>query len=114
VAWVLQPVEAGRRDGRQRRDEHRLADQHLLRGHAHRHQPRAGYSYGSQPIPDSEVLLNILAPGVGEQHLTFGFSKMISKTQEVSFAVMRAFSHAVKGANPLEVPGLRAPAVAAR
>ena len=25
---------------------------------------RAGYSYGSQPIPESEVLFNILAPGV--------------------------------------------------
>jgi long-chain fatty acid transport protein len=69
---------------------------------------RAGYSYGSQPIPDREVLFNILAPGVVEQHLTFGFSKLISTTQEISFAVMRAFSHAVKGANPLEVPGLQA------
>jgi hypothetical protein len=28
--------------------------------------------YGSQPIPD-QVLFNILAPGVEEQHLTFGF-----------------------------------------
>ena len=53
---------------------------------------RTGYSYGSQPIPDSEVLFNILAPGVVEQHLTFGFSKMISNTQEISLAVMRAFS----------------------
>jgi long-chain fatty acid transport protein len=68
---------------------------------------RAGYSHGGQPIPSSEVLFNILAPGVIEQHLTFGFSKMISKTQEISFAAMRAFSHAVKGANPLEVPGLQ-------
>jgi long-chain fatty acid transport protein len=69
---------------------------------------RAGYSYGNQPIPDSQVLFNILAPGVEEQHLTFGFSKMINDTQEISFAVMRAFSHAVKGANPLELPGLQA------
>ena len=68
---------------------------------------RAGYSYSSQPIPDSEVLFNILAPGVEEQHLTFGFSRLIGKTQEISFAVMRAFSHAVKGPNPLEVPGLQ-------
>ncbi len=68
---------------------------------------RAGYSYGSQPIPDSEVLFNILAPGVEEQHLTLGFSKRINGRQEISFALMRAFSHAVKGANPLEVPGLQ-------
>jgi long-chain fatty acid transport protein len=69
---------------------------------------RAGYSHGKQPIPKSEVLFNILAPGVMEQHLTFGFSKLINGTQEISLAVMRAFSHAVKGANPLEVPGLQA------
>ena len=31
---------------------------------------RAGYSYGEQPIPDSEVIFNILAPGIVEHHLT--------------------------------------------
>jgi long-chain fatty acid transport protein len=66
---------------------------------------RAGYSYGSQPIPQSEVLFNILAPGVQEQHLTFGFTKAIRATQEISLAVMRSFSSHVSGANPLEVPG---------
>jgi long-chain fatty acid transport protein len=30
---------------------------------------RAGVSHGDQPIPDSEVLLNILAPAVIETHL---------------------------------------------
>lgn len=68
---------------------------------------RAGYSYSSQPIPESEVLFNILAPGVEQQHLTLGFSKLIKGTQEISLAVMRAFSTAVKGPNPLEVPGLQ-------
>jgi long-chain fatty acid transport protein len=65
---------------------------------------RAGYSYGEQPVPTSEVLFNILAPGVIEQHLTAGFSKAFG-TQEISFSVMRAFSNNVLGANPLEVPG---------
>jgi long-chain fatty acid transport protein len=68
---------------------------------------RAGYSYGGQPIPDSEVLFNILAPGVIEQHLTFGFSKLFNGTQELSLAVTRGFSKKVRGANPLEVPGLQ-------
>ena len=31
---------------------------------------RAGYAYAKQPIPESEVLFNILAPGVIEQHVT--------------------------------------------
>jgi len=68
---------------------------------------RAGYSYGKQPIPQSEVLFNILAPGVMEQHLSAGFSKAIKATQEVSLAVTRAFSKKVTGPNPLEVPGLQ-------
>jgi long-chain fatty acid transport protein len=68
---------------------------------------RAGYSYGHQPIPESEVLFNILAPGVQEQHLTFGFSKLIRGTQELSLAVMRSFSKKLTGPNPLEVPGLQ-------
>jgi len=68
---------------------------------------RAGYSYGKQPIPASEVLFNILAPGVEEQHATFGFSKLLGGSQEIGLAVMRAFSHAVTGPNPLEVPGLQ-------
>jgi long-chain fatty acid transport protein len=68
---------------------------------------RAGYSYGQQPIPDREVLFNILAPGVIEQHVTFGFSKLVKGTQEISLAITRAFSKSVTGANPLEVPGLQ-------
>jgi long-chain fatty acid transport protein len=65
---------------------------------------RAGYSYGEQPIRESEVLFNILAPGVIEQHLTFGFSKIFSG-KEITLAVTRAFSKSVVGPNPLEVPG---------
>ncbi len=68
---------------------------------------RTGYSYGSQPIPDSEVLFNILAPGVIEQHLTVGFSKVVKGSQEISLAITRAFSKKVTGPNPLEVPGLQ-------
>jgi long-chain fatty acid transport protein len=68
---------------------------------------RAGYSYGKQPIPGSEVLFNILAPGVQQKHLTFGFSKLVKDTQEISIAVMRSFAQKVTGPNPLEVPGLQ-------
>jgi long-chain fatty acid transport protein len=34
-----------------------------------------------------------------------GFSKRLGSKWEVSFALMRAFSHAVDGPNPLEAPG---------
>jgi long-chain fatty acid transport protein len=68
---------------------------------------RGGWSHCGQPVPESEVLFNILAPGVVENQLTLGFSKVLSDTQQISFAVMRAFQAKVTGPNPLEVPGLQ-------
>jgi long-chain fatty acid transport protein len=66
---------------------------------------RAGYAYAKQPIPESEVLFNILAPGVIEQHITVGASAKVGEKSTVHFAVVRALSHSVTGPNPLEVPG---------
>ena len=68
---------------------------------------RGGYSHCGQPVSGSEVLFNILAPGVVENQVTVGFSKVLGDTQEISVAVMRAFEKKVKGPNPLEVPGLQ-------
>lgn len=60
---------------------------------------RAGYSHGNQPIPDSEVFFNILAPGVMEEHFTVGFTKKYdSGHQEINFAAIYAPEHSVKGA----------------
>lgn len=66
---------------------------------------RAGYSYGKEPIRSDDVMFNILAPGVIEQHASVGFTKAISKTQDLSFSLVHAFSKSVSGPNPLEVPG---------
>jgi len=65
---------------------------------------RVGYSYGKQPIPSSEVLFNILAPGVIQEHATFGFTKLLANGHEISFAAMYAFPKEVKGTNPMEAP----------
>ncbi|MBL7127974.1 MAG: outer membrane protein transport protein [Ignavibacteria bacterium] len=65
---------------------------------------RGGYSYGKQPIPDSEVMFNILAPGVIEQHITFGLSKVVCNN-EFSIGFMYALNKEVSGANPMEAPG---------
>lgn len=60
---------------------------------------RAGYSHGNQPIPDSEVFFNILAPGVMEEHFTVGFTKKYDGGhQEINFAAIYAPEHSVKGA----------------
>jgi long-chain fatty acid transport protein len=66
---------------------------------------RAGYSYGEQPIPESEMLFNILAPGVIEQHLTFGVSKYVGSGQEITLALSRGLSKSISGPNTLEIPG---------
>jgi long-chain fatty acid transport protein len=66
---------------------------------------RAGFSYGEQPIPESEVLFNILAPGVIETHATFGFTKLFGDSHELDFALMHGFEKNVSGPNPLEAPG---------
>ncbi|MCB1631382.1 MAG: outer membrane protein transport protein [Pseudomonadales bacterium] len=63
---------------------------------------RVGYSFTDQPIPSSEVLFNILAPGIMEQHFTAGFTQRIAESSEWSFAVMYAPEKTVRGANPLD------------
>lgn len=62
---------------------------------------RGGVSYGAQPIPDSEMMFNILAPGVQEWHLTTGFTHNLSKKDDLSFAFMYSPSKTVSGPNPL-------------
>jgi long-chain fatty acid transport protein len=63
---------------------------------------RAGISVADQPIPNTETMFNIIAPGVIETHATFGVTKSIGSNQEIDFALMRAFSEKVKGVNPLD------------
>jgi long-chain fatty acid transport protein len=62
---------------------------------------RAGYSYGEQPIPDSEVLFNIIAPGVIKHHATLGLTKVMGNN-ELKFALMHAFNERISGPNPLD------------
>ena len=59
---------------------------------------RVGYSYGQQPINASQdSLFNILAPGVVEQHFTFGFSRKFGKSGEFNFASMYAPQKCISG-----------------
>lgn len=61
---------------------------------------RGGLSYGQQPIEGSEVLFNILAPGVQEWHLTSGFSYVLNEKDEISFAAMYSPQKTISGPNP--------------
>ncbi len=62
---------------------------------------RAGFSYGNQPIPSSQVLFNILAPAVQQWHLTGGFSHKLTTLDELTFAFMYSPENTVSGPNPL-------------
>ncbi len=60
---------------------------------------RVGYSHGEQPIPDSQVLFNILAPAVIEDHITFGFTHKTGKNSELNFQFAHALENSVTGTN---------------
>ena len=58
---------------------------------------RVGVSVSEQPIPDDEVVFNILAPGVIEETYTFGFTRQLDAASSVNFAAMIAPNVSVKG-----------------
>lgn len=63
---------------------------------------RAGYSHGSQPIPNTEVLFNILAPAVIEDHIAAGFTKKTGSGGSFNFAFMYALKGDQTGINPFD------------
>ncbi|WP_337866108.1 outer membrane protein transport protein [Ignavibacterium sp.] len=74
----------------------------------------AGYSYSDNPIKESEVLFNILAPAVIQHHITAGVTRKISEDSDLSLAFMYALNNSVKGSNPLEAPGQQSIEIAMR
>jgi long-chain fatty acid transport protein len=60
---------------------------------------RAGYSHGDQPIPVSEMTFNILAPGVMEDHFTFGFTRAAGENREWNMAFMYSPKESQTGPN---------------
>lgn len=67
---------------------------------------RVGYNYGRQPIPSSQTMFNILAPGVVQNHYTFGGTWNINKSNEVSFAFMYAPTVTVQGTGAIPLSAL--------
>lgn len=58
---------------------------------------RAGYNHGDNPIQARDVTFNIIAPGVVQDHLTFGLTYKTSTGGELTLAYMHAFSKSVSG-----------------
>jgi len=70
---------------------------------------RAGYNHASQPIRNSETLLNILAPGIVQDHVTLGATYVLPNQSELSFSYMHAFEEKVKGSGSIPfIPGAEA------
>ena len=65
---------------------------------------RAGYSYGEQPIQAADVVFNILAPGVMEQHFTVGLTKRRQNGGAWTMSLMYAPENSVSGVNPFDHP----------
>ncbi|MDP3677697.1 MAG: outer membrane protein transport protein [Methylotenera sp.] len=62
---------------------------------------RTGYNHSSQPIRKSETLLNILAPGVVQDHVTLGTTWVLPNKSELSLAYMHAFEKKVRGSGSI-------------
>jgi long-chain fatty acid transport protein len=67
---------------------------------------RVGFSTTDQPIEeDADVLFNILAPGVMEDHWTFGFTRKLGSNTELNFAAMLAPEVCIDGpSDPVTAP----------
>ncbi|VAW60846.1 putative facilitator of salicylate uptake [hydrothermal vent metagenome] len=65
---------------------------------------RVGISQGSQPIPKSETMFNILAPAVMETHITAGFTLPLGADSEFALAAMYAPKQSVSGVSAFD-PG---------
>ena len=63
---------------------------------------RLGYSHMDQPIDRDQVLFNILATAVVEDHIAAGFTYRSQHLGEFNFEVMHALHHAQDGSNPLD------------
>lgn len=62
---------------------------------------RAGINHSGQPIPSSQTLFNILAPGVVQDHLSSGFTWKTADKQELTVSYTRAFKKTIKGAGSI-------------
>lgn len=58
---------------------------------------RAGLNYGKAPIPKSQTLFSLIAPGVVEKHLTLGVSYRPDANMEINVNYMHAFEETLTG-----------------
>lgn len=65
---------------------------------------RAGYGRSDNPVPATETFLNILAPGVVQDHFSLGATLALGDSMELTTYVMRAPRNEVAGAGSIPAP----------
>ncbi|MFC1589227.1 OmpP1/FadL family transporter [Pseudomonadota bacterium] len=58
---------------------------------------RAGWNYGKAPIPEDQVLFNLLAPASVEHHMTLGIEYKFNEDYWLSVNYMHAFLNTISG-----------------
>ncbi len=65
---------------------------------------RTGYGHSGNPVPASETLLNVLAPGIVADHYTAGATFKASSGLELTGYVMHAPKQTVRGSGSIPAP----------
>ena len=66
---------------------------------------RAGLNHNTQQISSDVAWVNILAPGVVQNHLTLGATWTLADQSELTVGYVHAFSQTVTGAVPVGLGG---------
>lgn len=66
---------------------------------------RAGYNHASNQIPNDQILFNMLAPAVVEDHVTLGGSYLFGETMELSVSYVHAFKNTITGPTAFQPAG---------
>ena len=66
---------------------------------------RAGYAYNDNPVQSADVMLNIIAPGVIQHHITAGATYKMSPKDSLDFAFVYAPDVKVTGTTPAAYGG---------
>ena len=62
---------------------------------------RGGLNHNNQQIPSNQTLLNILAPGVVQNHLSLGATWTLANKSEITVAYIHAFQQTVNGSGSI-------------
>lgn len=65
---------------------------------------RLGYGHSGNPVPQSQTLLNIIAPGVVQSHVTAGATLKVSPRVEITAYAMHAPRKTVTGQGSIPTP----------